>query len=560
LRPDCPPDLAAICSRCLEEESERRYPSAQALAEDLNRFQRGECVTARPVSRIARCARWYARRPAVATLMTCLAAALLVGAFTSLAFWRKAAKNETRFLTEQATRAQIAEQMESTLLNLTWLAQERRFQPAANRSEREATTELLQNYYRQLRMWRAADEATRGAGQPSAAASHSLAIVDNVGRLERADLKRELLQGITAWREVIRTDLENPQWRRALALHLLTYTNCAEQEDWLWWAEPQQALTLGPQLVEEVGEPYAQLLLELGIHYNFQRNHAAAQILLTAARQLLLDARIPADSSDARKATVLLVHKELASLALSVGQIKQAVKELDSVQQLLEDFAGRSELVPRTATILAECHRVRYRVCMREADLPAAYQALQSSRRFAEMALATTPNDDVRRIELANIVRNMARLQASRNMFDEANQLYSHAVHVLSCGLTNRRYCRELIKLRATTLALWGKELHLRGDNHAAESALDQAIFDFRALSDVKQEPRAFWLHYVESLQSLGQIFGQADRVPEAIKLYEESIELLDELKSRLGNRARYPEAVKVSRDELNLLRERLPN
>ena len=39
LRPDCPPELAAACLRCLRKDPAQRYPSAAALADDLDRIK-----------------------------------------------------------------------------------------------------------------------------------------------------------------------------------------------------------------------------------------------------------------------------------------------------------------------------------------------------------------------------------------------------------------------------------------------------------------------------------------------------------------------------------------
>jgi serine/threonine protein kinase/Tfp pilus assembly protein PilF len=77
LRPKVPADLAAISHKCLEKDPARRYGSAEALAEDLRRFQAGEPVAARPVGMSRRLAKWARRRPAAAALIGLLIAAAL---------------------------------------------------------------------------------------------------------------------------------------------------------------------------------------------------------------------------------------------------------------------------------------------------------------------------------------------------------------------------------------------------------------------------------------------------------------------------------------------------
>jgi len=48
VRPDVPADLERICLRCLAKDPADRYPSAEAVAEDLDRFLRGEALGDRP--------------------------------------------------------------------------------------------------------------------------------------------------------------------------------------------------------------------------------------------------------------------------------------------------------------------------------------------------------------------------------------------------------------------------------------------------------------------------------------------------------------------------------
>jgi WD40 repeat protein len=91
LQPTVARDLETICLKCLEKDPRRRYATAEALADDLGRFQAGQPIVARPVPPWERLGKWARRQPVVAILAALVAVVTVLGVAGIAWKWHDAA-------------------------------------------------------------------------------------------------------------------------------------------------------------------------------------------------------------------------------------------------------------------------------------------------------------------------------------------------------------------------------------------------------------------------------------------------------------------------------------
>ena len=142
LNPLVPRDLETICLKCLEKEPAQRYATAQAVAEELAHFLRGEPIAARPVGVVGRLCRWCRRKPALAGAVGGLVLSVVLGLVGVLWQWSQtrlhaAAEHQERLRAEERlTQLELNQadvlfgERRHTAAALAWLAHVARNDPS----------------------------------------------------------------------------------------------------------------------------------------------------------------------------------------------------------------------------------------------------------------------------------------------------------------------------------------------------------------------------------------------------------------------------------------------
>ncbi|MCD0459200.1 serine/threonine-protein kinase [Roseiconus lacunae] len=93
---DIPADLETIILKAVAREPHARYPTARALADDLDNFRKDRPIRARRVGPVGRLRRWSRRNPSVAMMSFALLFCILVSMTMVTVQWRRAVNEGTR--------------------------------------------------------------------------------------------------------------------------------------------------------------------------------------------------------------------------------------------------------------------------------------------------------------------------------------------------------------------------------------------------------------------------------------------------------------------------------
>jgi tRNA A-37 threonylcarbamoyl transferase component Bud32 len=158
-----PRDLETICLKGLNKEPSRRYVSADALADDLQRFLEGRAIKARPLGSFGRAWRWWRRNRGVGRFAS--AAAILTTLILTIAVSQRKGLEERRHDTfrlaqaasdagRQAEAVAILKEVPREFRGPEWLVVANRLADAAYKAGRnEQALAVLEEIPDEFRRW-----------------------------------------------------------------------------------------------------------------------------------------------------------------------------------------------------------------------------------------------------------------------------------------------------------------------------------------------------------------------------------------------------------------------
>jgi len=212
VRPEIPRDLETICLKCLEKEPGRRYPTARELADDLQRFLRGDEVLARPLGFGARWIRRCRKHRGVTTLAASLFIATLIGLLGIVHQWRSANRYAA------ALEASLV-QAEQGLVNTSWIVEEMNLWSSNTDPFFAGEGLQLQKYYE--RMLARPTPIRPSLAYEATMQSFHARVEELANHPQPAEKYFE--QSIASWSALVRSAPTNLDYRQALAANLFSY-------------------------------------------------------------------------------------------------------------------------------------------------------------------------------------------------------------------------------------------------------------------------------------------------------------------------------------------------
>jgi tetratricopeptide (TPR) repeat protein len=518
LQPKTPLDLETICLKCLAKEPARRYPAAEAMAEDLHRFRVGEPIAARPVGRLERGRRWCRRNPALAGSLAAIALALVLGAAVSTAFGMRANRNAER----------------------------------ANRNAERADREAAAAVAARNRTREALDAMVSGVTGDSLATQTTLS----------EEQKRFLQSVLTYYEEFAAEPGEDSEGRQRLAkahMSLGTIRYRLGQHD-EGGREFSQGVLLWKQLAAEYPAvlAYRQVLARshnnLGILLAGQGKRPEAEAAYRAA--LAVREKLAADypAVSAYRQDLAGSHNSLGALLAGQGKRPEAEAAYRAALAVQEKLAADHPAVPAYRQDLAGSHNNVGALLAGQGKRPEAEAAYRAALAVREKLAAEHLAVPAYRQDLAQSHHNLGALLAGQGKRPEAEAAYRTALAVREKLAADHpavpAYRQDLAQSHNNLGAL----LAGQGKWPEAEAALRAALVLKEKLATDYPAVPAYRADLAKSHNNVGNLLAGQGKRPEAEAAYRAALAVQEKLAADYPAVPAYRQDLAGSHNNLGIL------
>ena len=457
LNPEVDQDIETICMKCLEKEPDRRFQTAEKVADELQRFINGEPILSRPLSRPERFVRWCRRNPLVSSLSGLAAASVLVALVSLAVAYVKTDEARQQVETSLIKTAKAQKVSEASFQDalaavndfFTHVSEDRLLNEPGAEGLRHELLELARDYYQRFLNRRSDDPTVR----EEVALSHFRVglIIEELDSPQAAvesyekarDIQSKLLAGFP-----VAESVAAKATKRALSRTLNAMARVATNSGDLDGAEElfNETRKLRLELVEstpdaeeriEFDRLLASVDMNLGLLARRRSELDRTGTLYRKAQELRQKAlRIRPKDPQLRR-DLAKGWYNLANLAVDRNDAEEVSRNVDLAIAQLEELLNENPDDLRDRYLLALCYRMK-------ADLNAALISVDNSKlaeaidgynkaRFAMQDLSErSPTVHRYRVELGQLLLNIGQLEGQQRRFTEARSALENAEEVFA--------------------------------------------------------------------------------------------------------------------------------
>jgi tetratricopeptide (TPR) repeat protein/tRNA A-37 threonylcarbamoyl transferase component Bud32 len=496
-------DLETICLKCLRKEPRQRYGSAEALAEDLERWLTGVPILARRTRLGERLAKWAKRRPAFAAMVGITSLALL--ALLAGAVWHNArlsAALQEREWEGQRAEANFQRTLQALDRLVTWVGdQHLTHVPRMEPVRRQVLEDALKFYQQFLEDQDPAPRVRREVGRAYERGGRIYSMLRR-----HAEAGAVYRRGAALLEELAADFPAVPEYRAELAHILIDLGTLLKEAGQLPEAEAvyERALDLQTKLVEdgagvaEYRSTRALILRDLGVLRReggqFPKADEAFRQALALFEELACDFPTEPKYRSYRAST----HNNRGNLLHTLGQGVLAGQEYQRAVTIQEELVREFDAVPEFRRGLARSYN-NLGALWCKSNPKRAEQAYQQAVTIQRQLAADCSSVPEYESDLACFLDNQANLLKNTNQPEPAKAAYAEALAIYQKQAAEFPTLPECQSGLGATLNNWAGLLRQSGGQKnllEAKHLLEQAIRHQQAALQYKpQHPQ-----YVEFL------------------------------------------------------------